>query len=376
MVVRRNPLFSFILVLVALSATLSAQQATVIVGKNGTEKEERNIRITKDSYTGVTGKRSSASFSWKPAQVKRIEWRVAPENYKKGMSAYRDGAYEKAAQLFTEVLKKPDNYPWLPVYGNFHLARSLARIGYAQNALDAYAAVLKADSKHRFVPDVYAERADILLSPAGGRNLGLARAEFKKLDGIARTIDGRLSDDSYLIKSELGVARILIETKKAPEAISILDGLAKRARGRKGLLNLISMVKGRALVSLGQFNNAEKSFKAILDDKSITSPEVIAGAANGLGDCEFEQDKFEKAMWTYSRTYALFHDRDDLKRQVAWALYRGGMAFRRQAGKLQGDDRKKLYRYGTKTLRRAAKEFKGTNGGRKAAETLGLATGK
>ena len=110
----------------------------------------------------------------------------------------------------------------------------------------------------------------------------------------------------------------------------------------------------------------------ILKSKRVKSPAVIAGAANGLGDAQFEQQKFKDAMWTYSRTYSLFIDRDDLVRQVGWALYRGGESFHLHAGKVAGDDRKKFQRYGTRVLRRAATDFRTTPGGKAARKKLGL----
>ena len=86
----------------------------------------------------------------------------------------------------------------------------------------------------------------------------------------------------------------------------------------------------------------------------------------------FLSSKKQHPYLRYSRTYSLFIDRDDLVRQVGWALYRGGESFHLHAVKVAGDDRKKFQRYGTRVLRRAATDFRTTPGGKAARKKLGL----
>jgi tetratricopeptide (TPR) repeat protein len=360
----------FVVGLVALAALpLAAQQATVVIDRgNGDIREETDIRVSKDSYSGVEGKKGAAQLSWRAKQVIAIRWNVAPDAYKKAMNLFEDGAYEKAAEMFEEALAGPGKYEWVPAYGNYHLGRSLARIGDAEGALKAFQNLEKAAPDHRFVPEAWSEMADIHLSRSEGANPKAAQEVLNKLKSVA----GKL-DESYAVQADLGLARVQTLTGNPQGAIQALDQLASRAQRDPRLQTLVAMERGRAHVALKQYDQAERYFKNILESKTIRDAEVIAGAANGLGDSQFEQQKYGDAMWSYSRTYALFHERDSLRQQVGWALYRGGEAFNLQAGLSQDpEERSRLQSYATRVRRRAATQFKETAGGQEARRALGL----
>ncbi len=361
-------LVSSVFVLLGMSQLVVAQgEATVISDRRGRVDETKGVRITQDSYERVEGKLGGAGRTWKPHEVIEIRWTRAPSDYKKGMNLYRDGEFRQAAQMIKAAIESKGRYPWLPVYGNFYLGRSAARAGFASEAIAAFENVIKADPKHRFVPDAYVELARLHSRPGAGANgAKAAKAALEKVASMA----GKL-DQSYRTKVDLGLARLEVNGGDAAKGLKALEGLERKTRD-EALLNLIAMEKGQALVRMKQYDKAERAFDRILKSKKIQDPEVIAGAANGLGDCQFEQKKFDQAMWSYSRTYALFMDRDTLARQVGWALYRGGEAFMMQAGKASGDERKKLQRYGKRVLNRAAREFRNTRGGKMARQKLGL----
>ncbi|MEE2713771.1 MAG: hypothetical protein VX913_13455, partial [Planctomycetota bacterium] len=65
------------------------QEATVVSQRAGKVREDSGVRITKDQYDGVTGKKAGqGSQSWRAHAVIEIKWRIAPEAYKKGMNFY------------------------------------------------------------------------------------------------------------------------------------------------------------------------------------------------------------------------------------------------------------------------------------------------
>jgi len=354
------------LAFVVATATSFAQEATVVSERAGKVREQSGIRITKDEYDGVEGKKSGqGSQSWRAHTIVEIKWRIAPQAYKKGMNLYRDGEHLDAARELKASLEKAANYPWLSAYANYYMGLAAARAGYLEDAIVALEALVKEHPKHRFVPEAYIELAKIHLRP-GSTGPKAAKAALKRVAGIRRKLD-----ESYQIKIDLGLARVEVMAGDANKGLTLLLALERKTR-EESLLNLIAMEKGQAYVKLNQIPKAERAFERILASKKIKNPEVIAGAANGLGDCQFAQQKYGLAMRTYSRTYALFIDYSGLAREVGWALFRGGESFHLQAGKVAGDERKKLQRYGTRVLRRAAKEFRGTPGGRAARKKLGL----
>lgn len=358
------------MVALALSAFPAlAQIATVVEERPGGDlRDNTDIRIIKDAYTGVEGKRGASQLRWKANKVVEINWKVAPEAYKVGLNHYRDGSFVKAAQELLGALEKPGSYKWLPVYANYYIGRSLSRTGHLGQAIEHLNKVIEADKNHRFVPETYVLLADIHLRPGAPGGAKAARAALMKLKPIASAL-GR--DSSYGIKVDLGLARLEVEAGDASKGLTMLTTLERKTR-EEGLLNLIAMVKGKAYVKMKDFSKAETAFNRILKSKKVKNAEVIAGAANGLGDAQYEQQKYKDAMWTYSRTYSLFLDREDLVREVGWALYRGGEAFQLHAGKVSGDDRKKFQRYGSRVLRKAATDFRTTRGGKLARQKLGL----
>lgn len=369
MIAGRKTLVPTVFALVLSALPMIAQSATVVeVRANGDLKENADVRITADAYTGVTGKRGASRLRWDAHKVAEINWKVAPDAYKQGINAYRDGSYVKAAQSLLTALEKPGSYTWLPVYANYYIGRSLSRTGHLAQAIEHLDKVLAADKTHRFVPEVYVLLADIHLRPGAPGGTKAARAALMKLKSVAASM-GR--GNGYDIKAELGLARLEVVAGDAKKGLDMLLALERKTRD-ESLLNLIAMVKGQAYVKQSDFSKAEAAFNRILKSKKVKNPEVIAGAANGLGDAQYKQQKYKDAMWTYSRTYALFIDREDLAREVGHALYYGGESFHLHAGKVSGDERKKYQRYGTRVLQKAARDFRNTAGGRLARKKLGL----
>lgn len=352
--------------LLTASGALYAQNATVVyLDTGGAVREAADVVIVQDSLRGVRGRRQAAQLTWAPDRVQSIKWRQGPAAYKRGINAFEDGEFATAARSLAESLEgNIDQYKWLPVYANAYLGRAHARLGEAEAALAALEKALAADPESRFVPDIYELQAELFMN-AG--NTAKARAALEKMREATRGLDA-----SYGIRADIGLARVEIRGGDARKAINSLQGLLPKVSSEPRLMNLVRMEVGNAYVKLGEFAQAESNFRGILDSKASSDPEVLSGASNGLGDAQFEQDLFSEAVESYSRTFAWFHDRPDLRAQVGWALYRCGLALESKAG-LQTDaaERDLSLRYSRRLLSRAAREYRDTRGGGEAARKLG-----
>ena len=353
-----------------LSGSLLAQKATVrYLDRAGDEKEDKDVIVQQDSLSGVTGRRGAARMSWPMDKVLEIRWNSAPNSYKKGMNALMDGDFMGAERNLEEALGGSiDRYKWMPVYGNFYLAKAQAGLGRAQEALDSVAKALSAGPKSRLVPDMLELKADMHLTQGDTKNALTALKEMKKLSAGL--------DASYGVRADLGLARVEIRGGNPTKGLETLSALLSKVTGDEKTSNLVRMEMGNAYVQLGQFGRAEANFRGILDSKRTQDPDVLAGACNGLGDSLFEQKKYSEAAEQYSKTFAWFIDRSNLYRNVGWAMYRAGLAWELASGEEQNPEiRDRYIKYSKRLFRRVAKEFRETRGGTEAAKKLGLVKG-
>jgi TolA-binding protein len=176
--------------------------------------------------------------------------------------------------------------------------------------------------------------------------------------------------DRYELLAQLGLARIEVRAGDPAQAREMLNRIVTSGDRYPKIANLARLELGQVLVKEKNYSEAETYFENILKGTK-DDPDVIAGASNGLGDCQYAQGKYDEAMYTYSRTYALFLDRADQALRVAHALYYGGRSFRLQAGKESDPAEKaRLQKYGTLVMRRAARDFGGTEAGQMAQKEL------
>ena len=350
-------------------AELPAQNATIVVLRGGRTEEVTDHRVTQDSYKGVVAKKGVATRSWKIDEILEIRYEGPPELYKKGIAAYKAGDYEAAASDLKQLLDDGPSDDWVIIYGHYYYGQALRRLGYVNDALAAFEALLVKDPESRFVPDVRLAIADLaMLRGAGGA--GEARKQLQLLETLAK--NGELPK-RYAFLAQLGAASLEARFGDADKGLKQLETLLAEATGEKVVANMIRLEIGQVFIRKREFQRASQYYEQILANVDMSNPnlEILAGASNGLGDCEFEQGQYQKALKTYSRVYSLFLDRADLREKVAHALFYGGKSYELQSGREEGDQKKVYEKRGRYLMKKAAREFQGTAGGEAAKREIG-----
>jgi len=263
-------------------------------------------------------------------------------------------------------------YDWLPAYGNWYLGESLRRLGALDQAEEALGKVVTAVPDGRFVPEAHVALAETALA-RGSSGAAAARRHYEKLQELGKSGD---LPERYEHLAALGLATIDARFGSASRGIDRLKVVLQETDGRDArVANLARLEIGRTYVRQKRFDEAQAYFERIQDqiDKADPNPVLIAGAANGLADSQFQQGEFDDAALTYSKVYALFYDRPDLRDDVAHALFQGGLAFDRLAGdRERSEEQRSVFRRRARILwNRAFSEFKGTRGAALAKRELG-----
>lgn len=369
MTISRALFSALLLTLVIAPAPLFAQRATIrhISGGRAEERSEAEMIITAETWKeGLTARkagRAGSRMNLKASEVVRVDWDQAPKAYQKAMNTFDDGDYAKAAGLFEEAAAAGGSYDWLKIYCAYYRGASLARIGAAAEAIEAFKKVIDIDRNHRFVPDCYDKIADLAMRP-GGPGASVARDALTKLQGLG--IGG-----DYDLRVTLGLARIELREGDPRKAQDQLRGLLTQASSAPAVQQLVRLELGNVEVRLGNHAAAASAFKDILDAKAGISDLVRAGATNGLGDALFAQQKWQEAFDAYSKTFVWFISQDALRAQVGHALYQGGVALQNLSGTQQGEEKAATGKNAGRLLNRAAKDFGDTRGGQAARKALG-----
>lgn len=361
--------------LLLLPALAAAQTASVTVRRPGSGEREtfQNVRITSDGLTGVEARKGPQRFTWDPDEILEVSYRGAPEAYSKGLKAFQDGNFETAAAQMQAVLDDGRGESWVPAYANWYLARSLQRLGDLEGADSAYQNLIQVAPRSRFVPSAYQALARNAMA-RGETGAGAARRHYQSLRDLAEEAD---LPDRFKQMAQLGLATVTARFGSTSKGVQELRSVLQEAEGRyPDLANRARLEIGRTYIRQGNFKEAETFFKRIQDQLSQDDPDpmLVAGASNGLGDSQRQQGRFMEAARSYSKVYALFLDRSDLRGQVAHALYWGGYCFDQAAASkdiTSADKRSKLRRRAKILWWRAAREFQGTRGSQLARERLG-----
>ncbi|HYC78758.1 MAG TPA: tetratricopeptide repeat protein [Planctomycetota bacterium] len=353
----------------------SFAQDTIRVRKAGKVEEHGGVTVSQDDIKAVKARSGPATLTFNPSDVVEIVYGKAPEAYRAGRRLFNNDDFDAAREKFDEAIVDEEdrkNYPWLLSYSLWFRAKCDEQLGRIDEATAAYAELTSKAPTSRFVPEAYAALGSMQLD-AG--NHDAAKAAFEKLAEVAKKegLGGR-----YLAQAELGGYLVAAAKRDAAAGSSLEQFQAKVGGEHPELASEARLALGRIALDKKDFAKAEGIFQSIIKAPDV-SEKAWAGGALGIADAQFEQGKYQDAVFSYSRVYALVR-RDaqgdvGLKSALGWAYFRGGKAADLLAGTLpDSDPSKSTWRRRARFLyRRSLQEADGSRGAVESRKELGLA---
>lgn len=359
---------AFLLVAAAWCASAAFGQGkdVVRVRKGGQIVDNAELVITQDDLKGVKAKNGPATMTFPASDIEEVVYGRAPEAFATARKKFQNDDYEEALTGFVDAAADEDDrksYPWLVTYCLWYAAKCEEQLGNLQKAVVAYNDLVTKSPNSRFVPEAYSSLGALLLEAdkkAEAKTYYERLAELTKKESLGA---------KYALRAELGLARI-------DGAANKLEEFAAKAAEFPELAGEAKLEVGRVAASRGDAAKAEQIFQTILKTAGV-SERVFVGAANGLGDLQYDQKKYLDAAYTYSRAYAPFYGVADdpiIRSAAGWATFRGGKsADAYRAALPDTDPAKPLWNRRAKfLLRLAVQKYKETKGGLEAAKELGL----
>lgn len=178
--------------------TAAQKEPDTVILRNGSRLE---IRITKDTYAGVEGRRKAEVVKVETAKIQRVLYGDRSREFSVAARKFDEGKFRTAARYYRKSLGAMPKCKWAPAYCNFWIAESLFRArdfkGYTdrtghtyQPPSHYYLAAIKANPKSRFLLRACTRYGRSLVEEG---QMDSAKKAFK----VARATVGR-------IKPELG----------------------------------------------------------------------------------------------------------------------------------------------------------------------------
>jgi tetratricopeptide (TPR) repeat protein len=300
-------------------------------------------------------------------RIGRVYHWPMPPAYAEAASAMESGNLNAAIKKFEALTKNSSNRNWVRTYSFSNLLTIHKALNQWQEVINTAERLQRTFSKSRFVPDA------VIDSGLAYLNLGdasRAKTAFQKLlrlpglpegkKGLARYYvifitqrQGELAGNTQLLEQALAEYRKLLrDTENEPELAEVAT------RARLGI--------GACLVLLGRYDEALSFFKKIAEGTDDAA--VLAGAFNGLGQCYFKQNEWDKALRAFLRTEVLYGT--ESPEQDAMALFYSGECFRFLAPSMK-DDMKDKYKARAKgQYRKCMRKYNGTSWANQSREAI------
>lgn len=302
-----------------------AASADIIKFVDG-RKEQDGVTVTDETLEKVEYRLPSIrqSQSYPADKVLEVEYSDPPEEYQLGVDNYESGFFAAAAPLFLAASADTRKKEGLKAQCYFKAGESYRRAGNASEAVKTFDQLIAEMPQSRYVPHAQLYRALALLN-SGDANR--ARQGFQKLKGSG--YGGRWDKEADLH------LMILDESKNPTQALEGYQKLITETETNYPMVaNQAKLRIGRVYIASKQYDKARKYFQTILDNRTGTSREVLAGAYNGLGTAIRNSDKVSKADWK-TALYAHLRVRvsyTDVEEEQAEALFGAGKAFQNVEG--------------------------------------------
>ena len=255
-------------------------------------REEARASIVSHTFRGLQFKVGARQKTISNDDVIEITYRNPPDGYDVAVNAHRNGRWLEAVDALTAMLDDASGMkrrPWAAEEGWYRLWDSYRVLRRNPEMKDARSKLVKLARESRFLPKIELSEAQSLFAKGDFAAAGKA---FAKLGSTAKSKDYA---KSYALEALAGEARALLEQKNIDKARGLISTLEKdaNAAGDKKLVATAKILSGHVMYRSGKTQEAHDYFEKLLN--GVTDAEnyrLIAGAANGKGDCSFALGRF------------------------------------------------------------------------------------
>lgn len=342
--------------------------AVSYVDKRGRMRSEPSVLVQDHAAAGLSFKKSGKVTTVSNDDVVSVKFKAEPAGWAGALDLIKDSFYADALDALALLLgdeKSLRRSPWVTQEALYQIWACYRLMGRPAEAKTAAVNLRAASPKGRYVPELELADANDLL--VRGKSAD-AKAVFRKIQQLS--LKGRYAE-SVGVRALSGLFELAIQSNDTVTAKKVAQEIGQASSSGEGAL-VAQILSGRVMVAQKNYKGAMTVFTTVLKDAKRGQGSVIAGAANGLGDCYFAMGKFADAQREFSKTAALFYDVPALQEKTGWAIWQWAVACKRIANTTEDAEARKLNTSRYKSLRRrAANEFPFTRGGRLAAREMG-----
>jgi TolA-binding protein len=269
-------------------------------------------QVTSETYEEVRYRKSGVSSEQRLSadRVVRIVYGDAPDAYKQGERFFENYDYENAVSSF-KLAMESNARDWVKTYARLWIGRSYQAWGAAdpgkyKDAISAYEELLKENPKTRFYAEVlfnqaecYSRSGDVSNAVATYERLGkdaydlklgvVWEARSKHGKAQAKLSGGLLDEAERDFRSS--------ETFAVEQAGKTEDAGVKAELERLASLDRLS--QGSVMISRKKYSQAKDFFNEIIKNTAST-PDAMAGAQNGLGECFLAEKQIKDAQMQFA----------------------------------------------------------------------------
>ncbi len=312
-------------ILFAAAAVATADDIKFVDGRIEGKVEVVDETVEKVEYRRQ-GLRQNQTY---PAdKVAEVTYSDPPEDYAIAMENMENLVFEEAAKFFRTAAENSEGRKGLQAKCLFQAGEALRRAGQVEEALTAYADLVERQPDSRYAPLARLQRG-ITLMRAGDANRAQQALDKLKSEATAKGYGQRWVFEADLQLLILGEAGNPAAAREAYERLVTQTEVSFPTVANQAKLRI-----GRVLIASKEFDKARQYFQALLDNRSASSREVVAGAFNGLGAAlcnkpgATEQD-LKKGLYSYLRVIVMYQD---VIEELPEALYSAGKCFQKVPG--------------------------------------------
>ncbi|MBI4881534.1 MAG: tetratricopeptide repeat protein [Planctomycetes bacterium] len=313
-------------ILLAVAAAAAADTITFVDGR----KPEGKVEVVDETVEKVeyrrTGLRQNQSY---PAdKVAEVTYTEPPEDYTIAMENMENMAFEDAAKLFRTAAENSGGRRGLEAKCLFLAGEALRRAGQIEEALTAYSDLVDRQPDSRYAPHARLQRG-ITLARAGDANRAQQVLDKLKSEATAKGYGQRWVFEAELQLLILGEAANPTAAREAYERL-----VTQTEASFPTVANQAKLRIGRVLIASKEYDKARQYFQTILENRSASGREIVAGAFNGLGAAlrnkpgATEQD-LKQSLYNHLRVCVSY---SDVIEEQPEALYSAAKCFQKIPG--------------------------------------------